>query len=243
LPFEEAWYRERGVAAHYVGHPFFDELPRQQLDPAFLARHQARPGPIVGLLPGSRHQEVERNLALLLGAAERIHAERPDTRFLAACYKPSQQELVDAHLQKHRLPIETVCGRTPEVIHLARACVAVSGSVGLELLYRATPTVVVYRVRPIDLKVGRWVMTSPFISLVNLLAEKELFPEFLTDRDEADAVSRPILGWLNDPDAHAAACADLVALRQRVAEPGACERAAQYLLAAIGCPLPVRASA
>src|SRR5258708_3088494 len=64
LPFEPAWYQERGVAAHYVGHPYFDELGHQQLDAPFLAEH-GNGGPIVGLLPGSRTQEIHRNLSTM----------------------------------------------------------------------------------------------------------------------------------------------------------------------------------
>src|SRR4029077_12529964 len=63
LPFEEPWYHERGVpGARYIGHPFFDEAPRQELDAGFLAEH-ARGEPVIGLLPGSRTQEVHRNLS------------------------------------------------------------------------------------------------------------------------------------------------------------------------------------
>lgn len=235
LPFEEAWYHERGVAAQYVGHPFFDELPRQRLDTNFLAEQRADPGPIIGLLPGSRNQEVERNLTTLFRAAGRIHAERPDARFLVACFKSSQRDHVAAYLQKHdpvgSLPVTLHVGRTPEIMELARACVAVSGSVGLELLYRGKPTVVVYRIGRIDLKVCNWFKTSPYISLVNLLAGKEIFPEYLSDRCEAEAVSRHILGWLNDRAAYAAVCGELAALREQVARPGACARAAESVLA------------
>src|SRR5262249_36577052 len=161
------------------GHPYFDELPRQQLDTAFLDEQHARPGDVVGLLPGSRNQEVARNLPTLLRTAARIHQARPDTRFLIACFKEQHRCQVEAALDGVGLPIEAHASRTPEVIHLARACVAVSGSVGLELLYHGKPSVVVYRVRSIDLVAWRWLKTTPFISLVNLLAEKELFPEFL----------------------------------------------------------------
>jgi lipid-A-disaccharide synthase len=237
LPFEESWYRRHGVNAHYVGHPFFDELLRQQLDRDFLADQQALPGPVVALLPGSRTQEVERNLSSLIRAASLIHAERPDVRFLVACFRRSQRAYVETYLQKYHLPIAALVGRTPEIIHLAHACVAVSGSVGLELLYRDTPTVVVYRIGKIDLKVCRLFMTSPYISLVNMLAGKELFPEFLTDRNEALAISRHILNWLNDHRENDETRAELVALRAQVAQPGACERAARYVLSALGqCP-------
>src|SRR5262249_50023276 len=91
LPFEEAWYRERGVTAHYVGHPYFDELGKQHLDAAFLAGQQDRGPDCVALLPGSRDQEVKRNLSTLVRAAATIHQARPDTRFLVACYKESQR--------------------------------------------------------------------------------------------------------------------------------------------------------
>jgi lipid-A-disaccharide synthase len=234
LPFEEAWYAERGVAAHYVGHPYFDELPAQRLDSAFVARERARPGPVVALLPGSRTQEVENNLPTLVRAAARVHAHRPDARFLVACFKESQRAYVERYASSRGVAIEAHVGRTPEIIELAHACVAVSGSVGLELLYRVKPTVVVYRIGKLDLKVCRWFMTSRYISLVNLLAGRELFPEFLTDRCEAESVSGHVLRWLEDPTAYEAACRELAELRDDVARPGACEQAARYVLDALG---------
>ena len=142
LPFEEAWYRERGVAAHYVGHPYFDELPDQSTRPGLHGRAgtggRKRSS---ALLPGSRTQEVERNLGTMLRAAARTHAARPDTRFLVACYKEAHRAMVLRRLEGYRLPIEAHVGRTPEIIRLAHACVAVSGSVGLELLYHGKPDV------------------------------------------------------------------------------------------------------
>jgi lipid-A-disaccharide synthase len=173
-------------------------------------------------------------LPTLLRSASHIYRSRPDVRFLVGCFKPAQQHYVDSRLRGLNLPIETHVGRTPEIIHLAQACVAVSGSVGLELLYQGKPSVVVYRIRPIDLRVSRWFITSRYISLVNLLAEKEIFPEFLTDRCEAGAIGEHVLGWLNDQARYRATCGDLADLRQRVAQPGACERAAALVLHNLG---------
>ncbi len=229
LPFEEGWYRVRGVEARYIGHPYFDELPRQRLDSAFIASRHG-PGSIIALLPGSRGQELARNLPMILKAAARIHEARPDTRFLAACYKETHAETVSAAVRGKALPIEVCSGRTPEIITLADACIAVSGSVGLELLYHRKPSVVVYRIGKLDLRLCRLFKTSPYISLVNLLAEKELFPEFLTDHCESDAIAEKVLKWLNDPAAHAAVCEELSALRRRVAAAGACMNAAGYIL-------------
>lgn len=233
LPFEVPWYQQRGVNAHYIGHPYFDELAQQRLDPDFLAEQRARAGTVVGLLPGSRNQEIEVNFEMMVQSAARIHATRPDVRFLVACLRPEQARRIQEQWRGQPLPIEVHTGRTPEVMHLARACVAVSGSVGLELLYHRTPSVVVYRVRRTELFLSRFLMKCPYISLVNLLAERELFPEFLTDRCQADAIAGHVLGWLNDETARAEVCQELARLRERVAVPGACGRAAEYVLATL----------
>ena len=234
LPFEQAWYKEHGVDAHYVGHPFFDELQHQRLDTDFLDNQEQDGTPIVGLLPGSRNQEVERNWSMQYRAAARIHQARPDVRFLAACFKPHQQRWIDDYLRRHPpLPIETCVGRTPEILELATACITVSGSVALELLWRAKPSAIIYRLDPVSLRFCRWVLNVPHICLVNLLAGKELYPEFLTDHCASAAVAERVLTWLNDPGKYAALCAELTVLRERVAAPGACERAARYIVAAL----------
>jgi lipid-A-disaccharide synthase len=231
LPFEKPWYEARGVQAHYVGHPFFDELPRQQLDAGFLAAQKTRPGVPIAILPGSRTQEIHKNFATQFRAARRIHQARPDTRFLTACFRPAHQALIDDYLRRHPgVPIETHSGRTPEIVELSRACIAVSGSVALELLYRLKPSTILYRIGKIDLKVSRWFITAKYICLVNLLADKELFPEFLTDRCEADGIGRAVLRWLNEPSAYEERVRELTAVKERVAKPGACAAAAAFIL-------------
>jgi lipid-A-disaccharide synthase len=232
LPFEQRWYHERGVNAHYVGHPYFDEMPRQRLDEEFIASQQTR-GPVVALLPGSRNQEVTRNMPTLAAAAARVHAAMPGVHFLVANFKDSQRLVTESYLAGRKLPVATFVGKTPEIIRAARACIAVSGSVGLELLYHGTPSVVVYKIRSLDLWVSKRVMTSPYISLVNLLAQKELFPEFLTDRREDKAIAGHVLGWLADDEKYRHARAELAAIRRQVGSPGACDRAAEYVLQAL----------
>jgi lipid-A-disaccharide synthase len=230
LPFEPAWYAERGVTAQYVGHPYFDELPQQRLDTAFVGGQRQRPGRIIGLLPGSRTQEVERNIGTLLRTAGRVQAAQPDTRFLVACYKEAHRQHVVGRLRGRNPAVEVHVGRTPEIIHVSHACVAVSGSVGLELLYHGKPSAVLYRISPFAMRVGQFFKTTPYISLVNLLAGEELFPEYLCTRCEAEAISGDVLRWLRDADAYESICGRLATLRQRVAQPGACARAARQVL-------------
>ena len=234
LPFEKKWYDQRHVAVEYVGHPYWDELYAQKLDPLFMAEQRSRPGEIVALLPGSRRQEIEQNVPVLLRAAERVHARRPDVRFLAACLRPEQARRVREQARAVHLPLEIHDGRTPEIIELAHSCIAVSGSVSLELLFRAKPTVVLYRVNRGGIVLDRLFRKCPFISLPNLLAGKSLFPEYLTAGCPADPMAEHVVGWLNDEASYGKLCAELTALRDNVAVPGACERAAERVLEVAG---------
>lgn len=231
LPFEETWYRDRGVNTHYVGHPYYDELAAQQLDPAFLAEQRQTGGPIVAVLPGSRNSEVAWNFRDMLAAAKKVHAARPDARFLVASFNDRQAAAARALAGGCGLPIEFHVGRTPEIIEIADCCMSVSGSVSLELMYRLKPAVVLYRVG--------WVfgflalvffLAVKHITLVNLLARREVFPEYPTCLDRSADLARHVLRWLNDPAARAETVASLRQLRDEIARPGACDRAAEYLL-------------
>jgi lipid-A-disaccharide synthase len=230
LPFEEPWYRERGIAARYIGHPYFDELRVQRLDSAFVAEQQRRPGTVVALLPGSRDQELEFNLSSLLRAAAIIHTRRPDVRFLVACLHARHAGQVQRALPGIAAPIEVHAGRTPEIIHLAHSCISVSGSVGLELLYRNKPAVVTYRHNWVGVAVAYCLKRCRYISLVNLLADRPLYPEFFGTRCEAEAMASYVLHWLQDRPAYESLCGELARLRERVARPGACDRAAEHVL-------------
>jgi lipid-A-disaccharide synthase len=230
LPFEEPWLQQRGIPARYIGHPYFDELAGQHLDIGFLNEQRARPGTVVALLPGSRSYELQRNVPVLNRAAELVHERRPDVRFLVACLKPQQAEYVRATIGATHLPIEIHHGRTPEIIELAHSCMAVSGSVSLELLYRGKPAAIVYRIHWAMRLVGFAVLRAKYITLVNLLADKLLFPEYVTVRCVAHQLAGHVLHWLQEPEAYKQLCAELAALKQAVAEPGACGRAATAIL-------------
>lgn len=239
LPFEPAWYHKRGVpGAVDIGHPYFDELAARTLDARFLAdqRVASSSRPLLAILPGSRTQEVVRNLPIMLRAALIVHYQRPDVRFSLACLHDRHRQLADkiiaeAGTEIQQLPIDRYAGRTAELIRLAEVAWAVSGSVGLELMADSMPTVVLYKVRWIDLLIARPFIKAKYISLVNLLADDEVMPEYLTDQDKSPELAQWALRWLNNPAERAQASARLAALRDRVARPGASERAADRIAA------------
>jgi len=127
--------------------------------------------------------------------------------------------------------IEVFAARTPELIRLARMAWAVSGSVGLELMADGLPSVVLYKVNRFDLWIARPFIKAKYISLVNLLADEEVFPEYLTWRDASGDLVRWALAWLDESEERARTTRALDALRRRVAHPGAINRAAERIVA------------
>jgi lipid-A-disaccharide synthase len=241
LPFEPAWYHARGVSrAVHVGHPYFDELAERPLDAGFLSGQEKLPDPMVAILPGSRTQELLRNLPNMVRAARMLARQRPDVRFAVACLHERHKALAERIIaesvarEEERAPIalkiEVYAGRTPELIRLARVAWAVSGSVGLELMVEGLPSVVVYKVNRFDLWIARPFIKAKYISLVNLLADAEVFPEYLTWRDLSGELVRWALAWLDDSPARDQATAAIEGLRHRVAQPGASGRAADHIV-------------
>jgi lipid-A-disaccharide synthase len=252
LPFEEQWFRDRGCRATYVGHPYFDELSQQRLDESLLANLQARPGRIVTILPGSRRQEVRNNLPMLLKAAAQVRRETPAVRVAIASYNEVQAEMARQLVAAGPVPADVFVSKTPELISAADVCLATSGSVSLELLYHAKPAVIVYKVSWLAAQVVRQLVSTRYITLVNLLAsdrpflspgepaagyeeggpghEQVLFPEYPTWRDRSADIARHATTWLQDEVARQQLIARLTALKQHVATRGASATAADYIV-------------
>ncbi|MDX2037021.1 MAG: lipid-A-disaccharide synthase [Isosphaeraceae bacterium] len=233
LPFEPAWYHARGVAdAEYVGHPFFDELAERRLDETFLEEQRSKPGRIVAILPGSRTQEITRNLPIMLRAAAKLRERVADARFVVTCLHERHRLLAEGVIAAEGvdLPIELLAGRTPEILRLATFAWSVSGSVSLELMMETLPTVILYKLNRLDLWIARPFIRAKYITLVNLLADAELMPEYLTPFDVSAELASHAERALIDRSALEASRTALRTLRDRVAVPGASARAADRIL-------------
>lgn len=255
LPFETRWFQHHGCRAVYVGHPFFDELTQQTLDLRFLGRLQAQ-GRWVTLLPGSRMQEVKANFPIFLKTAYLVQRAVPGVRFVVAAYRPEQAKVAAQQIATAGCPlsIQVYQGKTPELIALADCCLACSGSVSLELLYRAKPTVIHYKIGPLAYQLQQYFRKVPYITLVNLLAledplrlgdpasydrlapapQEAPFPEYLCWKDTSEQIAHQLIQWLTDPQRREASVRRLEILRDKVAHPGAAERSAGMILNWLG---------
>lgn len=258
LPFEEKWFRAHGCNAVFTGHPYFDEVWQRRLDQDFLDAQIGREERLVTILPGSRTQEVHENLHWFLQAAQRVHAAVPNVRFAVAAFKPHQAEYARKLAAETNLPIDVYLRRTPELIELADCCMAVSGSVSLELLHHAKPTVVLYHISRVAYFVQSFFRRVKYITLVNLLTAAELFPpdvtaydpdseadrhvlfpEYLTCLDRSERIARHVIDWLADEPRRRRLIGELARLKVRVGHGGASRRASEYILRALGAAPPV----
>ncbi len=250
LPFEEKWFRQRGCKAIYVGHPYFDEMQRQVLDGEFLDKLQPDERPLVTILPGSRTQEVVQNLPMLLRAAEKVQQAVPIVRFAVAGFNDKLAALASSLIEESGINIEVYVGRTPELIHAARCCMACSGSVSLELMYHAKPTVIVYRISRLTWLAQALVLNVKYVTLVNLLATSDIrrrtafrpfdpdaegaepvpFPEYVTCSDKSGRIASHVINWLTTERRREECVNWLLRLRAQFARGGASLRAANYIL-------------
>jgi len=252
LPFEHEWFTAQGMPSTLVGHPFFDEL-----EPAG-PRHGRGNSPLVLLLPGSRGQEIEANLASILRAAALVRERVPDARFAIGALHDRHAARVSETLAALRgslggLEVMVEAGRTRALIAEATCAIAVSGSVSLELLASRVPTVIVYRVSGLAYVVQSWCRRARFITLVNLLACRDpvraargawrppsdvepadpeaVYPEFLAVQDPARRAAAHVVEWLTDSTAIEQTRARIEAVAARVAHGGSAARAAEAVLA------------
>ncbi|MDG4606239.1 MAG: lipid-A-disaccharide synthase [Candidatus Contendobacter sp.] len=210
LPFEAAFYQDHGVPVRYVGHPLADAIPmrndsvaaRQALGLALPA--DAR---IVALLPGSRMGEVSRLGALFLDTAAWLCAQRPDLHFLLPAATPRLYAML-AGMRTERaptLPLTLIQGQSRTAMAAADGVLLASGTATLEAMLLKRPMVVAYRVAPITAWIARRLLTISRFAWPNLLAERELVPEFIQDAATVENLGSAMLRWLDD----ATACAQL----------------------------------
>lgn len=244
LPFEPKWYAERGLEACHVGHPFFDEVAEHPLDREFCEQWRTVAGDarIVGVLPGSRNKEVSRNWPLMVEVIRKLNAKHPRALFLVACYRPEHRDRCQALLRAAGcggLPVHFFVDRTPEIIETADCCLMVSGSVSLEMLARATPAVVLYRITRFTNLMKRLFLTIDSITLPNLMAGRPVFPEWVvwrSPRRAAKDVTATLDGWLSDSASLSAAARELAAVRDELVRTGATPRTAEAILSRIDVP-------
>ena len=232
FPFEEAYFRSRGVDTEYVGHPLVDSahagLDRDQ----FFRHHDLDPRrPLVTLMPGSRDQEVERHLPRILEAAEKVHREHNAQFCLIQPVADTWEAELAASLLARApgLPVQVVRDTPYNALAASEAAVISSGTATVEALLMGTPMVVVYRVAAASWGVGRLLVRTPHYSMVNLIAEERLVPELIQSEFTAGRLAEELGRLLSDKAGRRRIQTRMGEVRARLGQPGAIERAARAI--------------
>ena len=255
FPFEEQWYKERGVDAEVVGHPLAEVAPpaitREQYAEKYGLDAQK---PWIAVLPGSRKQEVSRNLWNAVRGAMRVAGTRAsDLRYevivpAAPTLRHDQRHWpFFGHHLRYRKPMQNFkpymkASITEDAwagLRHSRVAVVASGTATVEAALSGTPFVIVYRVSPMTWKLGRPLLKVPYVGMPNLILGRKAIPELLQDEFTPENVAKELRPLLEDGPAREKMVQDLAEVRERLqAGPNsglpAAERAAEAVLRALG---------
>lgn len=232
--FEEALYRSAGVPCRWVGHPLLDDPMSEAEQAAFSRRHRLDVAQrVLGLLPGSRAQEIEQLLPPMVEAARGLHAAGVVDRVLISAAPSVDAAIVDAVLAAAGdLPAAAtvVRGEAAAVLRASRAAIVASGTATLQAAVVGTPLVMAYRVSPLTFWIARRLVTTPHAALVNVVAGRRVVPELMQEEVTAERLMTAVTPLLTDDRAAEAARQDLAEVRAALGETGASGRAADAVL-------------
>lgn len=222
LPFEKELYDNVNLDCTFVGHPLMDHIAEIPVQDTFVGECT------IGLMPGSREQEIERIFPTMLKVGEGIRAEYPNARFVVPC--------VDAEraTQLKRLagyfPLEIVPDQFYDILHGARFCLVASGTATLETALFNVPMIVMYKVAPVTYWMAKILVNIDAVSLVNILAKRHIVPEFIQGDAQLNNVLPKALELIADTPARQTMLQELNEIKEVLGAQGASVTAAKEIL-------------
>ena len=213
------FYAKLGLPIAYFGHPLVSLVhPRPGRAPA------PADGGCVALLPGSRAGEIQRHMGPLLAAAAIVHAKRPHVTFVAAAADALSQSLIAAEAAKSDVSVSIVRGVAAAFESADGAWIA-SGTAVLEAALREVPAVALYIIKKSQVPIAKRVWRGKYITLPNILLDREIVPELLQDDATPQALAAAMLAQLENPQPQLDGDREL---RARLGNPDALDRCADY---------------
>lgn len=221
--FEEGFYKRYGVDVDCVGHPLLDIVTIK------VGKKDASKTTIA-LLPGSRQTEIKYILPVMLKASLCISKKIKDAQFLLAKSPQVDRDIYQRLTKGAKLDLKIVEGKTYDCINLADFCLVASGTATLETAILEKPFCVIYKMHPLNYFFYRPQIKIPYISLVNILAERKIVPEFIQFRAVPKKIAQEATRIIQNPAEIERIKKDLVYLKSLLGEKGASQRAAQIIV-------------
>jgi lipid-A-disaccharide synthase len=228
FPFESVLYNESGLRAAFVGHPMIERLQARKID-------VKRDPNLIGLFPGSRLREVRKIFPVMIETARLLLQTKPTLRFqVAAASEELAREMspaIGALDQSHEGQIIQIrVGETAQIMQRAWAGMVASGSATLEAAYFRMPFVLIYQVAWPTYLAARLVVDVKYLGMPNLLAGKEVVPEFIQHQAKPGAIAKAVRRLMEDACAREQMISEFDAIMAKLGSGGASEKAAQAIM-------------
>jgi lipid-A-disaccharide synthase len=235
FPFEKDWYAQRTpkLRVEFVGHPmvgrFASEgrVPRAPISEHLVTR-RTRPSEIL-LLPGSRKSELQRHVPVMIGALKLIREKLPDLQAKMVLPDEDSKELADK-LSALPANLEIQTGNLAQALAQAEAAVASTGTVTMECAFFGVPAVTLYKTSWFNYEIAKRIATVKWATMPNILANEEVFPEFIQNTATPENISRATLELLQNESRRQIIKSQLANIVSSLGEPGAAGRAATAIL-------------
>ena len=227
FPFEEKMYNEAGVSAEFLGHPFVETVrPTMSREEAIQEFSLDPERKTIGLLPGSRNNEIQFLLDLMIDSAGEIRKEIKGSQFILPVADTLDPEMIRRRLKSNPLDIRVVTGKSYDVMNCCDYLIVASGSATLEAGLMGCPMVIVYRLKWITYWLARLLLNTKVYGLVNIVAGEKVVPELIQNKATAKNVADEALKVLDDPEKHRILRSRLFQVRGSLGEPGVMDRIA-----------------
>jgi len=202
----------------------------------------ARDPNLVGLFPGSRSREIRKIFPILLETSRKLRLSKPNLRFEIAAASSEIawdiQKVLNWHRSRGDLDpalagdgsLEIKIGETNAIMQRAFVGIVASGSAALEAAYFQLPFVLIYKVSWITYFAGRLLVKVKYLGMPNVLADKEIVPEFIQHRARPHELAKAVSGLIDDPSARAQMTSSFDQIVEKLGGPGASERAAHAII-------------
>jgi len=224
LPFEKEFYKNYQYDVEFVGHPLLDAISKPSIYPdrdSFVTANGLTGMPVISLLPGSRKQEISRMLPVMASVAKK----QPGFEFIIAGAPSLSEEFYHGIAGKN---LKIIFGQTYDLLRNSRAALVTSGTATLETALLGVPQVVCYKGSAISFAIARRIVDVKYISLVNLIMDKQVVTELIQSAFNAEDLENELLKILEENN-RSGIKADYQLLKEKLGGPGASERAAKAI--------------
>lgn len=231
FPFETAYYEAEKVPVRYVGHPSVDKvhpLRSKQQDFDLFGLDATRP--VVGVLPGSRANEIKRMLPVMLDAVSLLAQRDPQLQFVLPQADSVSDEVLQGYLHNFPVPIKLIKHQAYDAIQCCDAVMTTSGTASLEIALLQIPMLIAYRLSPLTYWLGKQLVKIPFIGLPNIIAGKAIVKELIQHEVTAENLADEIDRLLRNNSYRASAIAELAKVKALLGQGGGSKNMADLAL-------------